>query len=243
MVSQIVGENVSAEVATKRVLEALCISQGWDVAVKWDVNAEENRLEFSTAWGIPGREAEGLIQESMGITQTSGGSLCGRAWKEGRLVWASDLSALPTGARVQAAIRSRMASGWAAPVQVGSHVLAVLEFYSRIKLREDRETTAAMETVAGSLGQMLARTRERERAEELSRQQEILLGSVADGICGVDRNGLVRFANPAAARLLGARPANLIGKPVHQLVHGAAPPDKKCAEDCPLRRAQGSASR
>ncbi len=239
VVSQIVGENVSAEVATKRVLEALCISQGWDVAVKWDVNAEENRLEFSTAWGIPGREAEGLIQESMGITQTSGGSLCGRAWKEGRLVWASDLSALPTGARVQAAIRSRMASGWAAPVQVGSHVLAVLEFYSRIKLREDRETTAAMETVAGSLGQMLARTRERERAEELSRQQEILLGSVADGICGVDRNGLVRFANPAAARLLGARPANLIGKPVHQLVHGAAPPDKKCAEDCPLRRASG----
>ena len=66
-----------------------------------------------------------------------------------------------------------------------------------------------METVANSLGQMLARTRERERAEELSRQQEILLGSVADGICGVDRNGLVRFANPAAGRLLGARPASL----------------------------------
>src|ERR1700749_605546 len=39
VVSQIVGENISAEIATKRVLEALCISQGWDVAVKWDVNA------------------------------------------------------------------------------------------------------------------------------------------------------------------------------------------------------------
>jgi PAS domain S-box-containing protein len=55
----------------------------------------------------------------------------------------------------------------------------------------------------------------------------------------VDRNGLVRFANPAAARLLGARAQNLIGKPVHQLVHGSAPPDKKCGEDCPLRRASG----
>ena len=239
VVSQIVGENVSAEIATKRVLEALCISQGWDVAVKWDVNPEENRLEFNTAWGVQGKEAEALIQESMGITLTPGGSLPGRAWKEGRLVWASDLSVLTTSPRVQAAIRSRMASGWAAPVQVGNHVLAVLEFYCHARIREDRETTAAMETVAGSLAQMLARTRERERAEELSRQQEILLGSVADGICGVDRNGLVRFANPAAARLLGARPQNLIGKPVHQLVHGAAPPDKKCAEDCPLRRASG----
>ncbi|HEY2470566.1 MAG TPA: PAS domain S-box protein [Terracidiphilus sp.] len=239
VVSQIVGENVSAEIATKRVLEALCISQGWDVAVKWDVNAEENRLEFNTAWGVQGKDAEGLIQESMGITLTPGGSLPGRAWKEGRLVWASDLTGLTTSPRVHSAIRSKMVSGWAAPVQVGNHVLAVLEFYCHARIREDRETTAAMETVAGSLAQMLARTRERERAEELSRQQEILLGSVADGICGVDRNGLVRFANPAAARLLGARPQNLIGKPVHQLVHGAAPPDKKCAEDCPLRRASG----
>jgi len=239
VVSQIVGENVSAEVATKRVLEALCISQGWDVAVKWDVNAEENRLEFSTAWGEQGKEAEALIQDSMGITLTAGNSLAGRAWKEGRLVWATDLTSLPAGPRLQSALRSRMVSGWAAPVQVGNHVLAVLEFYCHMKIREDRETTAAMETVAGSLGQMLARARERERAEELSRQQEILLGSVADGICGVDRNGLVRFANPAAARLLGARPANLIGKPVHQLVHGSAPPDRKCGEDCPLRRASG----
>ena len=97
-----------------------------------------------------------------------------------------------------------MVSGWATPVQVGNNVLAVLEFYCHLRLREDRETTAAMETVAASLGQMLARTRERERAEELSRQQKILLHSVADGICGVDRNGLVRFANPAATRLLGA---------------------------------------
>ena len=103
-----------------------------------------------------------------------------------------------------------MVSGWATPVQVGNNVLAVLEFYCHLRLREDRETTAAMETVAASLGQMLARTRERERAEELSRQQKILLHSVADGILGVDRNGLVRFANPAATRLLGA-PATSVG--------------------------------
>ena len=133
VVSQIVGENISAEIATKRVLEALCISQGWDVAVKWDVNGEENRLEFNTAWGVPGKGAEGLIQESMGITLAPGGSLPGRAWKEGRLVWASDLAVLTTSPRVQAATRSKMVSGWAAPVQVGNHVLAVLEFYCHAK--------------------------------------------------------------------------------------------------------------
>ncbi len=237
LVTQIVGENVSSEMAAMRVLEALCVSQGWDVAVKWEVNSEENRLEFSTAWGVPGKEAEALIQESMGMTLAPGGSLPGKAWADGRLVWITDLAKASGDPRIKGALKHKMVSGWAAPVQVENNVLAVLEFYCHLKLREDRETTAAMETVAASLGQMLARTRERERAEELSRQQKILLHSVADGICGVDRNGLVRFANPAATRLLGAPVASLIGKPVHDLVHGSAPTAKQCGDDCPLRKA------
>jgi PAS domain S-box-containing protein len=237
LVTQIVGENVSSEMAAMRVLEALCASQGWDVAVKWDLNIEENRLEFSTAWGVPGKEAEALIQESMGTPLAQGESLPGRAWSEGRLVWITDLAKAGADPRVKNAMRHKMVSGWATPVQVGNKVLAVLEFYCHLRLREDRETTAAMETVAASLGQMLARARERERAEELSRQQKILLHSVADGILGVDRNGLVRFANPAATRLLGAPVASLIGNPVHDLVHCSAPENKKCGEDCALLRA------
>jgi PAS domain S-box-containing protein len=96
---------------------------------------------------------------------------------------------------------------------------------------------AAVETAATSLGQMLARSNERGRAEELYRQQEILLDSVADGICGVDRRGFITFANSAAARLLGADAASLSGKPVHELLHGAAPRNRQCSEECPLRRA------
>ena len=240
LVTQIVGENVSADMAAMRVLEALCVSQGWDVAIKWDINTDEDRLEFSTAWGVPGKQAEQLIQESMGSTFAPGGSLPGRAWAEGRLVWVTELVKFGGDPRARMAQKHRMISGWAVPVQVGNHVLAILEFYCHLKLREDRETTAAMETVAASLGQMLARTRERERAEELSRQQKILLHSVADGICGVDRNGLVRFANPAATRLLGAPAASLIDKPVHELVHGSAPDSKKCGPGCALLRASNS---
>jgi PAS domain-containing protein len=94
-----------------------------------------------------------------------------------------------------------------------------------------------VETAAASLGQLLARTQERGRADELSRQQEILLDAVADGICGLDRQGRVTFANPAAARLLGAPVDALIGKPVHELLHEAAPADRACGKDCPLRTA------
>jgi PAS domain S-box-containing protein len=239
VVSQIIGENASTRVAAMRMLEALCVSQGWDMAVKWSVNAEEKRLEFGSAWAAPGRRAESFIQESMGLTLPRGLDLPGLAWQEGRPVWLVDLASLPASARAGNALRHEMVSGWAVPVREGNKVLAVLEFYSHSSLREDREALAAIETVAASLGQMLARSHERGRADELYRQQEILLDSVTDGICGVDRRGLISFANPAAARLLGADAANLTGKPVHALLHGAAPLNRQCSEDCPLRRASG----
>jgi len=237
VVSQIVGENSSMQVAATRILEALCVSQGLDVAFKWEVNAEANQLEFSTAWGAPGQRAETLIQESMSLTLPKGRDLPGKAWAEGRPVWIADLASMPRSQRIQLAMTQEMVSGWAVPVRVGAKVLAVLEFYCHLALREDREALAAIETVAASLGQMMARSHEQGRAEELSRQQEILLDSVADGICGADRHGMVSFANPAAARLLGATAASLTGKQVHDLLHGAAPQDRQCGPECILRRA------
>lgn len=237
VVNQIVGDNSSPQVAAARILEAVCVSQDWDMAVTWEVNSAENRLEFCTGWGAPTSHAEAILQECVGRNLAPGQDLPGRVWQEGRPTWIPDLTVAKHDSRANSFLRNGMASGWAVPVRVGSKVLAVLEFYSHMHLREDPEALVAVETAAASLGQMLAGSRERGRADELYRQQEILLDSVADGICGIDRHGFVSFANPAAGRLLGASPAQLTGKPVHQLLHGAARNGNRCGEDCKLRRA------
>lgn len=96
---------------------------------------------------------------------------------------------------------------------------------------EERESEAA-----SPLGWMLTVPQEDGRAAELSRQQQILLDTVADGICGLDHLGRVSFANPAAARLLGAPAAKLTGKGVHELLHRNTP----CGEECALKRAAES---
>jgi PAS domain S-box-containing protein len=235
-VSQILGENIPAEQASTRILEALCVAHGWDAAIKWKLNEKQDGLEFSTAWGYPGRRAETVIRESMGARVICGAELAGRAWKEGRPVWYVDLTTLPTSPRIQSALRQDMVSGWAVPVRVGDKTFAVLEFFCRYALREDRDAIATVETVATSLGQMLARAEERSRAEELYRRQQVLLDSVADGICGLDHEGRVSFANPAAARMLSAEADTLTGKSVHALLHGSAHPDRACGEDCLLKR-------
>ena len=246
VVSQIIGQSTSPEVASMRILESVCLSQGWDAALLWTVNEspgnpDEEFLQFYSAWGAPGKRSETLIQESMGQTINRGPDLPGRVWVQGRAVWMEDLGATlaagPVSARLQAALRHGLVTGWAIPVRVGNRLIAILEFYCHQRHREERETMATLETVSSSLGQMLARSREQDRVEELHRTQEILLDTIEDGICGADRNGLASLVNPAAGRLLGAPPEELAGFSVHDLLHGAMPGGNSCTEECVLLRA------
>ena len=58
---------------------------------------------------------------------------------------------------------------------------------------------------------------------QVSQQSDLLLASVGDGIYGVDRTGLVTFVNPAAARVLGYLPNDLIGREAHATFHDNQP--------------------
>lgn len=46
-----------------------------------------------------------------------------------------------------------------------------------------------------------------------------ILDSIAEGVYAVDRDGRATFVNPAAGRLLGWAPSDLVGRHTHELVH------------------------
>ncbi len=54
---------------------------------------------------------------------------------------------------------------------------------------------------------------------QMARENETLLSSVADGIYGVDRAGLITFVNPATAQTLGYRVEELLGLDPHDTFH------------------------
>jgi PAS domain S-box-containing protein len=236
-VSRLVAESTPVQPTEMHILEALCNSQGWDLAIEWIVDAGQKQLWFATAWGTPGQRTESLIQESIGQTLQGGVELAEQAWKESRTAWVADLATASESPRRVVAQREQMASGWAVPVRAGGQVVAVVEFYCRFRLRESREAMAAIEVATAALGELIQRAKQREWAEESSSILEILLQSLAEGICGLDEDGRVNFANPTAARLLGLPAIMLAGKPLDELLHGAAPAKQQCGEDCPLRRA------
>ncbi|MFQ3615050.1 MAG: ATP-binding protein [Cyanobacteriota bacterium] len=58
---------------------------------------------------------------------------------------------------------------------------------------------------------------------QLRQQNELILNSAGEGIYGLDANGMVTFANPAAARMIGWSTAELIGRSMHDLLHHSHP--------------------
>ncbi|MDQ3549419.1 MAG: PAS domain-containing protein, partial [Chloroflexota bacterium] len=81
---------------------------------------------------------------------------------------------------------------------------------------------------------LIAGLREQELAAELRRQlafTSAITRSLGEGVCALDRDGRVTFANTAATRLLDWPEADLSGRDLHQLIH------VDCADNCPLRNA------
>jgi PAS domain S-box-containing protein len=75
----------------------------------------------------------------------------------------------------------------------------------------------------------------RQEAEERTR---LILDSVGEGIVGVDREGRATFINTAAAGMLGYSEDEVIGRPVHGLIHHSRLDGSPYPEsDCPMRAA------
>ena len=76
----------------------------------------------------------------------------------------------------------------------------------------------------------------KERTADLRASEEktrLLLESVGEGIFGVDLDGKVAFINPAANRMLGYGPEELVDKEIHEVIHhshadGSAYSKSKC---------------
>ncbi|MGD9081111.1 MAG: PAS domain S-box protein, partial [Desulfobacterales bacterium] len=80
---------------------------------------------------------------------------------------------------------------------------------------------------------------ERKQVEKALRASEeksrLLLKSVGEGIFGVDLDGKVVFINPAANRMLGYGPEELIGHGVHEKIHHShADGSVYSKDDCPM---------
>lgn len=101
-------------------------------------------------------------------------------------------------------------------VVVNNSVYGMLCFCSHIPSRKpfnavDKELLKLM---AQWIGSEIERYSATEALEQLRHQNELILNSAGEGICGVDSQGNITFVNPAAAKMLGYKVEELMNQPI-----------------------------
>lgn len=235
-VSQVVGQSNTSDEALPAMLESLGTNLGFDMAGLWFVSSDQH-TRYLAGWYRPECGCAEFHRDSIGRVIEKGQDLPGQVWAAESPCWIEDLRRSPGFLRIKAAQADGLVTGWGVPVRVGNQVIAIVEFFSRERQSEDREMMATVETVCASIGQFMARSAQESRLEELNRQKESILNSVADGIFGTDSSGRIVFVNPAAASMLNAHPFDLIGRTVHSVVHEESKDRERCSDQCRMRRA------
>jgi len=108
-----------------------------------------------------------------------------------------------------------------------------------------------LETSEGMLVSSVVRdiTERKRAADALAEAEErsrLVLESTSEGIFGVDARGQVMFINGAASALVGFRKDELLGRPIHDLIHHSRADGRPYpVEECPMHAAftEGTASK
>jgi len=120
------------------------------------------------------------------------------------------------------------------PLMRDHEVFGVMALFSRHSLSEFTMDSLGM--VADRLTTAIGRQRALETEHRLCSQNERILDSMGEGICGLDLEGKTTFVNPIGAKMLGYEVEELIGTSMHDRMHytkadGVSPYPR---EDCPM---------
>ncbi|MGC1463907.1 MAG: PAS domain S-box protein, partial [Terracidiphilus sp.] len=160
---------------------------------------------------------------------------------EGRLTSLNAFTAETLGYRAEAltgrSVTELMDAAGAATFQECLHTLETQEewqgalplrrsdgVYRRIAFRSRRMQLPGERPFVLNHGMDVTEQFEAEEAlHRATRQRELILESVGDGICGIDLEGKLTFMNEAGAHALGYEPQELTGRDVHEVIHHSHP--------------------
>jgi len=102
------------------------------------------------------------------------------------------------------------------------------------------DADGGLDGVVATVEDVTARQQAEDERERLVRHNEMILKAAGEGIYGRDLEGRITFVNPAAARMLGYAPEDLIGVSMHECTHhshvdGTPFPRAQCSVEATLR--------
>jgi diguanylate cyclase (GGDEF)-like protein/PAS domain S-box-containing protein len=204
--------------AAPQVLQGICETLGWPVGEFWAVDQEANALRWTCGWYRPTRDFAAFEASSRDLAISRGAGLLGRVWATGRARSIEDVATDPDSPRAAAAATNGLHAEFAFAVTNGRKVTGVIALFSNDRSSLDRATLRVMTDIGSQIGNFIERRRAEDELRRSGDRIRAILDNVADGIITVDERLVVRSYNPAAERLFGYPPEEVIGKDFVRLI-------------------------
>jgi len=241
---QILGEGGSSSEALPTALSELSKALGWDAAILWQLSPEHNTLSYLAGWTrltTSDARAKNFLDASRTHLLAPGEALPGRVWQSGQSLWIEEIYENPFCIRRDFALAEGLHTALAIPIRSSGHTLAILEFLSLVRQPEDKEATLTAEAAASAFGPYLIHLRAEPGNTELAPSIEKQWSdAMSDAVLTTNAAGVIDYANQAAARLLGLSIKGLLGRSLHDVLHGART-GKSCGLRCQLARSIAAA--
>ena len=117
--------------ASRKIVQSICESVGWDFGDMWRVDPAANLLRCVDIWHGPEFHAHEFIESTQKTTFEAGAGLPGRVWSSRKAFWVPDVGIENNFPRGVLAAKGGLHGAFAFPIILGTEVIGVMEFFSR----------------------------------------------------------------------------------------------------------------
>lgn len=207
------------------VLAILGEGLDWGAAAIWLLDGQA--LRARAFWAADEAGAVEIATLTRSLALGAGVGLPGQVWAESKPRWIGDLATAERLPRTAAAVAAGLHGALAVPIRA-DRFYGVLEGFVGEPLPADSPMLGAVQHVGEQIGGFLQRLQREADAAHLS----AIVASSDDAIASKDLNGIVRSWNPAAERIFGFRPDEIVGRSIRMII----PPERQQEEDEVLAR-------
>ena len=232
---KIANEIIDIHEALKKLIHLICSLIRSPVGHAYMLNALGNELESSDIWYIRDEEQTKPLKAAIERrTVKLGVGLPGRVWDSGCPEWVINMQQEMGCHNGKTCSELNIYSAVGFPIVANGKVVAVCELLLEEK-KEDTTLLQLFQILAKQQGNALEKRIIQEKLEASEARNRLLLQSSAEGIYGVNQYGISTFVNQAAARIMGYSIDELLGSPMHQLIHHSFPDGSTYpVEICPI---------
>lgn len=203
-VTRLLAESNLPEATMPRILQTICETVGWPCGALWLLNRQEQAYERVCTWSIPNRRIEEFFHSSKRrITLPACAGLIGRVLQLGEPAWINDVTLDQHFPRAAAAQSAGLRAAFAFPIQVGSDIIGVMEFFSKHTQDADREMLQSAHFIGRHIGQFFQRKQTEQALRESEAHFRSVVEQASDSFYIHDAEGRIIDVNQRGCNSLG----------------------------------------